>query len=188
MTINVQTLVAALAISLGANLAQPASANQLAIQNAYKGWKTAQLRAGNYLAKSQCNLQSVRELMKSGRSVNKGFGTAGFSYGDINRDGIEDALVTFNPWQCDGGNGLMNVQTAVLVLSASNGSRYFVEDTRLDNIKGLPNGMWTSFERVTSSGKITGTAYGYSYGDARCCPSLKADFSYTYPSRKLNIK
>jgi len=134
-------------------------------------------------------LQSVRELIKSGGRVTlQGFGTAAFSYGDINRDGAEDALVVFNPLQCDGGNALMNAQKAVLVLSASNGSRYFVDDTRLENIKGLPDGMWAFFERVTSSGKITGTAYGYSGADARCCPSLKAGFLYTYPSSKLNIK
>jgi hypothetical protein len=185
---RVQVVAATLALSLGANLVQPAYANQLAIQNTYKEWKASQLRARNYLADSQCNLQGVIEQMKSGRSVNQGFGTAGFSYGDINRDGTEDALVTFNPWQCDGGNALMNAQTAVLILSASDGPRYFVDDTRLENIKGLPNGMWAVFERVTSSGKITGTAYGYSDADARCCPSLKAGFTYTYPSSKLNIK
>ena len=96
MANKAQTLVAALAISLGSSLAQPASANQLAIQNAYKDWKISQLKAGNYLADSECNLQSVVELMETGRRLNQGFGTAKFSYGDINRDGIEDAMVAFN--------------------------------------------------------------------------------------------
>jgi len=187
MTIKLQTLVAALAISLGATLAQPASANQLAIQNAYKEWKASQLRAGNYLAASQCNLQSVVELMKSGRRINKGFGTAAFSYGDINRDGAEDALVVFNPHQCDGGNALMNAQVAILILSADKGSRYFYDDKRLENLKGIPNEMWAIFERVRSNGDITGIAYGYRDTDPRCCPSLQTAFTYTYRNNKMRM-
>lgn len=187
MTIKVQTVVGALAISLGVSLVQPASANQLAIQNAYKEWKASQLGAGKYLADSQCNLQSVQELIKSGRDVNQRFGTAAFSYGDINRDGLEDALVVFNQRQCDGGNALMNAQTALLILSADNGSRYLVDDKRLENLKGLPNDMWARFKRVKSNGDITGTAYGYRDADARCCPSLQAAFTYTYQNNKLRI-
>jgi len=188
MTIRLQTLLAAVAVSLGANLAQPASANQLAIQNAYKEWKTSQLRAGNYLAASQCNLQSVVELIKSGKRINKGFGTAAFSYGDINRDGAEDALVVFNPLQCDGGNALMNAQTAILILSADKGSRYFYDDKRLENLKGIPNEMWTIFKRVRSNGDITGIAEGYRDTDPRCCPSLQASFTYTYKNNKVIMK
>ena len=187
MANKAQTLVAALAISLGSSLAQPASANQLAIQNAYKDWKISQLKAGNYLADSECNLQSVVELMETGRRLNQGFGTAKFSYGDINRDGIEDAMVAFNPRQCDGGNALMNAQTAILILSVNNGSRYIVDDKKLENIKGLPSDMWTLFERVKSNGSITGTAYGYRDTDARCCPSRQAAFTYTYPNSKMRI-
>lgn len=187
MTIKVHTFVGALAISLGVNLAQPASANQLAIQNAYIEWTASQLRAGNYLADSECNLQRVVERMKSGRNGNQGFGTAAFSYGDINRDGVEDALVVFNPRQCDGGNALRNAQTAVLILSANNGSRYFYDEKRLENLKGLPNNMWAKFKRVKSNGDITGTAYGYRDADGRCCPSLQAAFTYTYQNNKLRI-
>ena len=182
-----QLSIAALALCLGANPGLPASANQIAIQKAYKDWKTSQLRAGNYVADSQCNLQGVRELMQSGRRIGSGFGTAGFSYGDINKDGKEDALITFNPQQCDGGNALMNAQTTVLILSANNGSRYIVDDKKLENLKGLPDGMWARFEKFTRSGNITGTAFGYRNSDPRCCPSLKADFTYTYPSSRINL-
>lgn len=183
-----QLSIAALALCLGKNPVLPASASQIAIQKAYKDWKTSQLRTGNYLADSQCNLQGIRELMKSGRNFSgMGFGTAGFSYGDINKDGIEDALVTFNPQQCDGGNALMNAQTTVLILSANNGSRYIINDKKLENLKGLPDGMWARFERVTRSGNIAGTALGYRNSDPRCCPSLKADFTYAYPSSRINL-
>ncbi len=187
LAMKIQALVATLTVSLGVNLSHPALANQLAIQNAYRGWKASQLKAGNYLADSDCNMQRVAELIKAGRRTIQGFGTAAFSYGDINQDGIEDALVIFNPRQCDGGNALMNAQTAVLILSSINDTRYFVDDKRLESLKGLPNDMWAIFERVKGNGAISGTAYGYRDKDARCCPSIQAAFTYTYPTNKLRI-
>lgn len=120
-------------------------------------------------------------------SAGHGFGTAAFSYGDINRDGTEDALVVFNPEQCDGGNASMNIQIAVLILSANNGSNYIVDHKKLEHIKGVPTDMWTTFQRVKSDGKIVGTAYGYKPTDGRCCPSRHATFTYTYPNNKLII-
>ena len=81
----------------------------------------------------------------------------------------------------------MNAQKAVLILSANNGSRYFFDDKKLENLNGLPSEMWARFERVKSNGSITGTAYGYRDADARCCPSRQAAFTYTYPNRKLRI-
>lgn len=183
---RLQTLAATLTIFLGGNFLQSASANQLAIQNAYKEWKASQLRAGKYLESSQCNMQSFLNLVKAGRRVaSHGFGTAAFSYGDINRDGTEDALVVFNPQQCDGGNASMNMQTAILILSANNGSHYIVDDKKLEHIKGAPTDMWTKFERVKSDGRIAGTAYGYRRTDPRCCPSRQAAFTYAYPNNKL---
>jgi len=185
---SIKALFIVFSINLGAIFVQPVSAHQVEIINSYKDWKSSQLKAGNYLPDSDCNIQGVRERIQTGRRVvNQGFGTAAFSYGDINRDGRQDALVVFNPRQCDGGNALMNSQTAIVILSNNGSSPYLIEDKKLENLNGLPTGMWKIFESVKESGTITGTAYGYTNKDARCCPSIKRSFTYTYPGQSLKL-
>jgi len=186
--LNIKALFITFAINLGVNIAQPASANQPAIINVYKDWKTSQLKARNYLPDSECNLQKVVELMQAGMlTASHGFGTAKFSYGDINRDGRQDALIVFNPRQCDGGNASMNSQTAVVILSIEGSSRYWVDDKKLENLNGLPSGMWKIFESVNGSGTISGRAYSYGDKDPRCCPSIQRTFTYIYPSQSLQL-
>jgi len=178
--------IIALAANATFSIDLPVFANQTAIHAAYRNWKISQLSKSNYLPDAECNLERARELVHIRTAM--GFGTAGFSYGDINGDGKVDALVEFNPRQCDGGNGLMNVQIAILILSSRNNSSYKVDDRRLDRLEGIPDNLNLHFEKVNGYGTITGTAYGYSYSDARCCPSIRKPFSYYYPANRLRLK
>ena len=161
------------------------------IINTFTSWKMQQIKKGNYAEASKCNPSSVRESIQSGQGKNIariGFGEESLSFADINNDGNVDALVLFKPKQCDGGNALINSQSALLVLSDEGKSTYTVDRDTLTNLGGIPNGWWLAFKAAEDNGEITGTAMGYSATDARCCPSLSREFRYKYPSKEILLR
>ncbi|MBM3417234.1 MAG: hypothetical protein FJY20_12555 [Bacteroidetes bacterium] len=104
-------------------------------------------------------------------------------YSDINGDGKLDALITFHPVQCDGGNAMMNAQSRLLIISK--GSSWVTDDKFIESIESKKDG-WLSVSGVTE-GTIFGTYYEYAADDGRCCPSIKKSFTLDYKTRKLTI-
>jgi len=159
-----------------------ATAEYTKILASYEQWKAAQYRAGTYATPGNCKMEVV---VKDGY---KG-PTAGIPkdisiyYSDINADGKLDALVTFNPVQCDGGNAMMNVKSRVLILSK--GLSWTTDDKFINGIESKKDG-WLSVSGV-SGGTIFGTYYDYAADDPRCCPSVKRSFTIDFKTRKLTI-
>jgi hypothetical protein len=66
------------------------------------------------------------------------------SFTNINNDNKLDALITFNPTQCDGGNALMNAQIRVLIMS--NAAGYVTDDSYIDKIESQFKKGWVIIE------------------------------------------
>ena len=151
--------------------------------NRFEQWRTDQYRTGAYAPAAQCNMETVT------RNGYKGPITGipvefTVHYVDINGDNKTDALFTFHPVQCDGGNALMNAQDRVLILSK--GNTYITDDSFIKKIEAQKDG-WLSVTGAME-GTITGTYYAYGPDDGRCCPSVKKPFTIDYKTRKITIE
>ncbi|MGQ0739944.1 MAG: hypothetical protein ACT4OJ_12880 [Bacteroidota bacterium] len=149
----------------------------------YEQWKAAQYKAGTYATPGNCKMEIVVKdgYNGPGAGIPKDIS---IHYSDINGDGKLDALITFNPVQCDGGNAMMNAQSRVLVLSK--GAVWITDDKYIDNIESKKDG-WLSVTGVVE-GTIFGTYYEYKKDDPRCCPGIKKQFSIDYKTKKLELE
>jgi hypothetical protein len=153
------------------------------IINKFEQWKDAQYKKGNYETEKRCNLDTVsKEGYKgSGMGIPKDIN---ISFTDINLDNKLDAIVTFSPDQCDGGNALMNAQIRVLILSK--GATYVTDDTYIDKIESQFKKGWLNIESATY-GTFFGTYYEYKDSDGRCCPSIRRPIQIVYKTKKLTF-
>jgi hypothetical protein len=151
--------------------------------NRYEQWKAAQYKAGTYASPGNCKMETVIKDGYKGpmAGIPK---DVSIHFSDINGDNKLDALITFHPVQCDGGNAMMNVQSRVLVLSK--GIVWVADDKYIENIESKKDG-WLSVSGVVG-GTIFGTYYEYKEDDGRCCPSIRKQFSIDYKTRKLELE
>lgn len=150
----------------------------------YEQWKAAQYKAGNYATPANCKMEVV--IKESYKGPQAGIpNDISVHYSDINGDNKMDALITFNPIQCDGGNAGMNIQSRVLILSK--GAVWITDDKYIDNIEAKIDKGWMSVSGVTG-GTIFGTYYEYKEDDGRCCPSIKKQFSIDFKTKKLEFE
>lgn len=96
-----------------------------------------------------------------------------FDYGDLNNDGIQDAIVSFTLEGFGGGNGYGRFHATIINdksnLTLSSVSYYYPQ---------------INFNSITK-GIIYGEQYGYDDNDGRCCPSLMRDVIYQFENNKL---
>lgn len=152
------------------------------ILSRYEQWKAAQYRAGNYATPGNCKMSIVTKDGYKGPAAGIPKDIS-IHYSDINGDGKWDALITFRPVQCDGGNAMMNAQSSLLILSKAAG--WTTDDKYISNIEGKKDG-WFSVSGV-AEGTIYGTYYEYAPDDGRCCPSIKKSFTIDYKTKELTI-
>lgn len=151
--------------------------------NRFEQWKAEKIKAGKYATAANCNTNNVT------RNGYKGPVTgipAEFAvhFADINGDKKMDALFTFHPVPCDGGNALMNAQDRVLILSRGTG--YYTDDKFIGNIEGKKDG-WLTVTGATE-GTLSGTYYNYGPDDGRCCPSIRKPFTIDFKTRQITIE
>lgn len=153
------------------------------ILSRYEQWKAAQYKARTYATPGNCKMEIVVKDGYKGpvAGIPKDIS---IHYSDINGDNKLDALITFNPVQCDGGNAMMNVRSTVLILSK--GTIWITDDKYMENIESKKDG-WLSVNGVIG-GTIFGTYYEYKEDDGRCCPSIRKQFSIDYKTRKLELE
>ena len=165
------------------SLAAQTNVEYTKILTRYEQWKAAQYKAGNYATPGNCKMEIVIKEGYKGpvAGIPKDIS---IHYSDINGDKKLDALVSFNPVQCDGGNAMMNVRSTVLILSK--GTIWITDDKYMENIESKKDG-WLSVNGVLG-GTIFGTYYEYKEDDGRCCPSIKKQFSIDYKTRKLELE
>lgn len=177
-----RTLIALALILAAAPVFAQTTAAYTQILSRYEQWKAARYKAGAYATPGNCRMDVVTGDGYKGpmSGIPKDISV---HYSDINGDGKLDALITFNPVQCDGGNAMMNAQDRVLILSK--GAAWVTDDKYISNIESKKDG-WLSVNGVTG-GTIFGTYYEYAPDDGRCCPSIKKSFTIDYKTRELTI-
>jgi len=153
------------------------------IINKFEQWKVIQHKKGTYETEKRCNMDTVTKDGYNGSGIGMPK-DINISFTDINNDGKLDAIVTFHPDQCDGGNALMNAQTRVLILS--NGITYVIDDTFIDKIESRYKKGWLNIENATG-GTFFGAYYEYKDTDGRCCPSVQRPIQIDYKTKKVTF-
>jgi hypothetical protein len=157
------------------------------IKNAFENWTKYEIEKGNFFATDSCNRDYY--VMKDSLGLESTFGLSVpddtseiyYHYADLNSDNKKDALITFTPYQCDGGNATMWVQYQLLVLSQ--GDKYLVTDNYFERFKTDPG-----FFHLDSIGTKTvfGTYFEFTNNDGRCCPSIKRPIKIDLEKNELN--
>jgi hypothetical protein len=149
----------------------------------FEQWKSYQYKADKFATENNCMPDTVSKDGYKGpdMGIPKNID---ISFTDINNDNKIDALITFHPDQCDGGNALMNAQIQILILSKD--SSYFIDDKYISKIERQFKKGRLNIERA-SYGAIYGTYYEYKSNDGRCCPSIHRTFAIDYSTKKLTF-
>ncbi len=151
------------------------------LNNAFENWKQEQIANGQFLSSNDCR----PDFVISNDSI-QDFGfpeEIEFHYADINSDDQLDALITFIPQQCDGGNGSMWTQFQLLILS--NGSGYLINDRFFDNVGKKLDGFYHLDSALAN--EFQGTYYEFKEGDGRCCPSTNTRMTIKFDTKELKI-
>lgn len=88
----------------------------------------------------------------------------------------------------------MHSQVALLILSKDARHSYKVDEQTLRNLLETTNVLFLRFHEVQSNGILSETAYAFHSGDnfkpgdARCCPSIRKAFTYSYLSKRVTLK
>lgn len=157
------------------------------IKNAFDSWTKSEIEKGNFFANDSCN--GAYYVMKDSLGLEPAFGLSvpddsseiNYYYADLNSDNQRDALITFAPYQCDGGNATMWVQYQLLVLSQ--GDKYLVTDNYFERFKTDPG-----FFHLDSVGTKTvfGTYFEFTGDDGRCCPGIKRSIKIDLEKNEFN--
>ncbi len=154
------------------------------IQNAFKQWQQLQIEGNEFVSAGNCNYDFVTSHEEY--SLVLGFpDEMEFDYADLNEDQKVDALVTFIPEQCDGGNLTAWMQYQILVLS--NDSGYHVLDDFFEKVKiDTESGFYhlDSLDHQT----FYGTYYDFNDDDGYCCPSIQKPLIIDFNTQKVVIK
>ena len=147
------------------------------IRSAFKTWEQKQYETGVYIPRKLCDSNSEKNTFRVEKKV--GLSEIKFYYFDFNLDGKLDALVTFNPYLCDGGLALSNKEEKLLVLSK--GLKYTVDDISIKIIERKYKG-WFIIKGVRNTG-----IYGI-YARGGRAPEYTANYSLNYQSKKITFK
>lgn len=156
------------------------------ILSLFEQWKIDQVAQGSYSKPEKCNITTVIEEGSDGIDIGIPEDFI-ISYDDLNNDGKIDALVLFQPKQCDGGGALMNAQERILIMSGPSG--YTIDSTMINEIQeSLTKGKWAGFFITRAkNGYIYGEYYEYRDSDSSCCPSINRRFSISYTSKEFEF-
>jgi hypothetical protein len=144
------------------------------IKASFRSWTNAEIENGHFFAQDSCNTHyyvvkdSLEIESKFGLSVPEDSTWINYYFAYLNSDDVLDALITFRPYQCDGGNASMWRQYQLLVLSE--GDKYKLIDNYFDQFKVGPG-----FFHLDSASYIAvyGTCFEFLDNDSRCCPSIQ---------------
>ena len=148
----------------------------------FEEWKSIQYKNRVYEAPRRCRMDSALKESYDGPGIGIPNEIDVF-FGDINGDSKSDALITFRPVQCDGGNALMNAQKRVLILSDRD--FYSVDENYFDSIEDSLKKGWLYIERV-ADGIFYGKYFEYKDDDGRCCPGIRRPIEISFQTKKLS--
>jgi hypothetical protein len=149
----------------------------------YRQWKETQYKNKTYAREKDCNVDSILKMGDEGPStgIPKDID---ISFTLINSDNKIDALITFYPVDCDGGNALMKDQVRLLFLSTN--STYDIDEALINKIEKQFSKGWFNINGA-SNGAFYGDYYEYKDSDPGCCPSIHKSFSLDYKSNKITF-
>lgn len=155
-----------------------------AILTTFNQWENLQIQNGLYVKQSLCNPDAA------GKRNYKGPATSipedlNISYTHMNQDNQLDALITFHPLQCDGGNANRNEQVVLLILSSASG--YKVESNFMNKLSKQFSKGWFYIEKAIDN-TLYGTYYEYKSDDPLCCPGIKKEITIEFPSAKVSFE
>ena len=151
---------------------------QQKIKTAFDDWAAKEIEKGTFFAQDSCYPSYYDTKDSLGLESVFGFAIPWDSseiniyYADLNADSIKDALITFTPYQCDGGNAAMWVQYQILVLSQED--KYVVIDNYFDRFYNESILGYGFFHLDSADTKaVFGTYFNFMDNDSRCCPSTQ---------------
>ena len=158
------------------------------LRDLFRTWQANEIAEGHMWAADSCRMDWFSDHEAAEGSIPWGFPDSAdiaYSYADLNLDGKTDQLVTFNPSQCDGGNGSMWSQIEVLIVSS--GNSYETIASSGDGMFSFLGKDSTGFCWYDSIGpnKIYGTYYNFSEDDGHCCPGTVIPVIFSYDTRKI---
>jgi hypothetical protein len=171
------TFIAVILLTTISAIAQPHTYTNVhrQLHNEFDIWKKQQLENRIFQSVENCNREWYVSHPESEAPI-WGFPElkdCSFFYADLNNDGMEDQLVSFNPVQCDGGNASMWMQVNVLTISEN--GRYVTssdwDEALFPQLKRKEEGFcW--FTGI-ADGTIEAIHYVLQDTDPRCCPSVR---------------
>lgn len=157
---------------------------QKVIQLYFENWKRHQITSGNYLSIENCNWNYVKENNINTLDVLGIPSDITIHFGDINHDNKEDGIVCILPNQCDGGNGSMMFQLAILIVSTS--YDYDVLEKYPSMNLGF-NGSFYHIENIIGD-QVKATYFEYIKEDGRCCPSIQRTVLFDFKDNFLFLE
>ncbi len=187
---DVAVVLGILFFTMGCSRVNPAGKDlteQSKIKTFFNTWVSKETAAGRYWAMDSCNVAFFKKY-KSESHVDHAVeipdsSKISFSFSDVNKDGVLDGLVTFNPVFCDCTEGNSWTQYQFLVLSIKNS--FAVNDTFFTSIGNTLKGFYqlTGIENE----KFTGIYYEFHEGEAHCCPAVERPIAISYQTRELEF-
>jgi len=159
------------------------NSDETKIREVFKTWQQTQIDNNEFASQKNCNYEYV--ISKEDYGPVFGFpDIIDFKYTDLNGDKKTDALATFTPKQCDGGNMSSMMQHQILILS--NKSSYEVDNKYFKNINlGLQTGFYTLDSLSNKS--FFGTYYTFQESDGFCCPSIQRPIVIDFNTKQVEI-
>jgi len=153
------------------------------IHSAFIRWSNIQIQNGKYLDKNKCNIDycNLNHNLTTINGIPEDIKTY---YADINKDGIIDGIIIFNPIQCDGGNGVMYSEEKVLILS-DNG-RYIPDDSFINKVEEKYGDGWIYVKDVRND-TIFVTSLSFSKNNNSRHPDIEKEGIIKYPNHELFI-
>ena len=168
------------------------SITQQKIRTAFDDWAEEEIKKGTFFAQDSCSPSYYYMKDSLGLEAVTGFAIPlndssriDIYYADLNADNTKDALITFSPDQCDGGNAGMWIQYQILVLSQ--GDKYVVIDDYFDQFYNEPI-LGSGFFHLDSADTKTvfGTYFNFMNDDGRCCPSIQRPIKIDLEKNEFN--
>lgn len=194
-SIHIIALILLFSVGLLACTSQPKKSNtrstkpsdKVQIYNLFQNWRNEEIRLGHFFAKDSCNPAWFQEHEFNG-TIDAEWGIpdldeVGFSYADLNGDGKLDALIQFNPIQCDGGNASMWSQITLFALSGKN--QYTLTESidvsKFKNTDFDKNGFY--WLDSIAENRIIGTYIEFLEDDGHCCPSIQKQVIFDFKKK-----
>ncbi len=139
---------------------EPTTEEQIA--HTYKDWEEGVLAENQYSTEATCGSdeEDAPKYYLTGKYESK--------IGDLNADGIDDAVVLFSPVPCSDSTKELEFQMSFLMLSAPDDNYRTI--TLVKPLENTSNILSYFYQDITEAGKLSATFISYGENNDACCP------------------